>query len=170
LAEVAGARRPSDMDKHDQHRPAAAGGEGPPQTTCEGRVVAVRGDVVTVAVKSLAECEFCASKEGCHIASLGNKQVEVAARGFKVGDRVRLITFSRAVLRASIVLYLIPALLVVVGSFAGYATVEAFTSLDGNIGSFIGVVVGLLCSLLFVHFYKVATGDRSLEIRLEKIN
>lgn len=158
------------MDKHNQQRPAVAAESAQPQTACEGRVVAVHGDVVTVAVKTPADCEFCASKEGCHVASLGSKQVEVAARGFSVGDRVRLITYSKAVLRASVVLYLIPALLVVIGSFAGYATAEAFFNADGNIGSFVGVVVGLVVSIAFVHFYRVAAGDRSLEIRLEKLN
>lgn len=157
------------MDKRNQQRRAVADGSSGPLDACEGRVVAVRGDVVTVAVKTATDCAFCPSKEGCHVAALGGKQVDVIARGFHVGERVRLITYSKAVLRASVVLYLIPTLLVIVGSFAGYYTAVGFFNADGNIGSFIGVVVGLLCAFGFVHFYRVATGDRSLEIRLEKI-
>ena len=158
------------MKPNDHNEPHAGPAPSPAaQSTCEGRVVAVDGDVVTVKVSSPAECESCHSKEACHLAALGGRQVEVAASGFKVGDRVQVIAHSPAVVRASIVLYLIPALLVLVGSFAGFFTAIAFFQADGNLGSLIGVAMGIIISIVFVHTYKVATRDGGFDLRLEKL-
>jgi positive regulator of sigma E activity len=146
-----------------------AGKAGPAEAECRGRVVAVRDGRVVVEVDTPADCESCHSRGTCHVAALGSKQVEVDATGFAVGDRVRIIAFSAAVVRASLVLYLIPALLVVVGSFAGYATAEAFFGVEGNTGSLVGVIVGIMLSLLFVHFYRISRADGGVTLRLERI-
>jgi len=116
---------------------------GAPESECTGRVVAVT--------------------DGCVV-------VEVAASGFLVGERVRIVTYSASVVRASCVLYLLPALLVLVGSFAGYATAEAYFAIDGNLGAGIGVAVGIVLGLLFVHFYKTASADGGISLRLERID
>ncbi|MBN2081994.1 SoxR reducing system RseC family protein [bacterium] len=158
------------MKPNDHNEPRAESAQPQAaQSTCEGRVVAVAGDVVTVKVSSPAECESCHSKEACHLAALGGRQVEVNGSGYKVGDRVLVIANSPAVVRASIVLYLIPALLVLVGSFAGFFTAVAFFQADGNIGSVVGVAVGIMISIVFVHTYKVATHGGGFDLRLEKL-
>lgn len=143
---------------------------GAPESECTGRVIAVHDGCVVVEVDSPEGCASCAGKDACHVAGLGGKQVEVAASGFLVGERVRIVTYSASVVRASCVLYLLPALLVLVGSFAGYATAEAFFAIDGNLGAGIGVAVGLVLGLLFVHFYKTASADEGISLRLERID
>jgi len=137
-------------------------------TTCHGVVVAVADGVVTVQVNQPEACDVCRTKESCHQAHLAGRQVEVRAEGFKAGDKVRLLAAPRAVLKASMVLYLFPALFVLTGSFAGYATATSFFNISGDIGSLIGVAVGLGLGILFVHTYKVATGDGGFDLTIER--
>jgi sigma-E factor negative regulatory protein RseC len=144
-------------------------GAEPAQSSCEGRIVAVRESAVVVEVATPTACDACHTRQSCHVSELGGRQLEVRASGFSVGDRVRITTFAAAVVRASFVLYLIPALLVLVGSFAGYAVAEAFLGIDGNLGSLFGVAAGIGISLVFIHLYKVSTRDGGFEIHLDKI-
>lgn len=139
------------------------------QTACLGRVAAVNGDAVLVQVNTVEACEACRSKGGCHQAQLAGREVTVTASGFVVGDRVRLITTGRAVLRASLVLYGIPALLAVVGAFAGYSTATAFLGIDGDLGSMLGTVTGLLLGAAFIYFYRTVDGE-GLRLHIEKVN
>lgn len=158
------------MSKWKPDGPQAGGvGAERAQSTCEGRVVAVRDAKVVVEVAAPTACDACRSRESCHMAEMAGRQLEVEASGFKAGDRVRITTTAQAVVRASFVLYLIPALLVLVGSFAGYAVAEAFLGLDGNIGSLLGVAVGIGISLLFIHFYRVTSRNGGFEIHLDLI-
>ena len=152
----------------DDQVPDGAGAERA-QSSCEGRVVAVRESAVVVEVATPTACDACHTRQSCHVAELRGRQLEVQASGFSVGDRVRITTFTAAVVKASFVLYLIPALLVLVGSFAGYAAGEAFLGIDGNIGSLIGVAAGIGISLAFIHLYKVSSRDGGFEIHLDKI-
>jgi positive regulator of sigma E activity len=132
--------------------------------------VAAKDGVVVVEVSKPDACAACKAQASCHAASMGGNQVEVRGEGFRVGDTVRIVSRPGTVVRTSLVLYLIPALLVIIGSFAGFATAEAFVKPgSGNIGSLAGVVVGIVLSLVFVHFYRIARSHVQ-DIWLEKID
>ena len=155
------------MPSHDpaDMRPDAAPAES---SVCLGRVVAVDNGQATVELADPSECTTCPSKGHCHIKPESNRQVVVAAEGFEVGEHVRVVAGSGDVLRASCVLYAIPTLLIVVGAFAGFFAGPEFLGLSGDLGSTLGVVVGIVVSLLFIHFYQ---GRRAAPVvRLERID
>jgi sigma-E factor negative regulatory protein RseC len=135
---------------------------------CLGRVVAVDNGQATVELSDPGECASCASKGHCHLKPESNRQVVVAAAGFQVGDRVRVVASSGDILRASCVLYAIPTLLIVAGAFAGFFVGPEFLRLSSDLGSTLGVVVGIVVSLVFIHFYQ---GRRAAPVvRLERID
>jgi positive regulator of sigma E activity len=135
---------------------------------CLGRVVAVDNGQVIVELLDASQCATCASKGHCHLQPESNRQVVVAAAGFKVGDRVRVIASSSDVLRASCVLYAIPTALIVLGAFAGYFAGPEFFRLSADLGSTLGVAVGIGASLGFIHLYQ--SRRAAPVVRLERIN
>ena len=95
--------------------------------------------------------------------------MQVPVDGLSAGDKVRVIIDPRARINTAIVLYLIPVLLIVTGSFAGFFALPVFLGLSANLGSFVGVVAGILISFAFIHFYG---GNQSPDqgIRIERIS
>lgn len=152
------------------HDPAAMppGAAPADPAVCLGRVVAVDNGQVTVELSDPGECATCASKGHCHLKPESNRQVVVAAEGFKVGEQVRVVASSSDILRASCVLYAFPTLLIVAGAFAGYFAGPEFLRLSSDLGGTLGVALGIVASLVFIHFYQ---GQRAAPVvRLERID
>lgn len=139
------------------------------EAVCEGVILSVRDGTVVVEVADPAECEACLGKGQCQLAPGGGRRVELPGTGFKTGDRVRISASSPAILRASLVLYLVPALLVVCGAFAGYAVGSAYLRVSGDLASTGGVVLGILLSLAFVHYYRAGRDGERPIVHLTKI-
>lgn len=143
------------------------GAAGPPEgTVCDGTVLSVQGDIVRVALEPNAACAACKSKGSCALTAEGNQSIEVHAAGFAPGEHVKVVTDPGAALATSMALYLIPTLLIIVGSFAGFFAGPEFLGLSGDLGAFIGVVTGIVLSYLFVHFYRAGRAGGSPPVRL----
>ncbi len=151
------------MPSHDP----TARGPGAKSAECHGRVVAIDNGQVTVELAGPSECASCVSKGHCHLAPETNRQVKLAATGFKPGDQVRVLADSKDVLRASCVLYAFPTLFILLGAFAGYFAGPEFLNVTQDIGSTLGVALGIGLSWLFIHLYQ---GRRAAPVvRLERI-
>jgi positive regulator of sigma E activity len=142
---------------------SAAGESG---TTCDGVITAVNDGIVTVALEPNPACTSCKSKGSCALMADGTQQLEVYAEGFALGEHVQLVSDPGAALATSLVLYLIPTLLIITGSFAGYFAVPVFLRLSGDMGGFIGVVTGIVLSYLFIHFYRAGRAGGNPPVRL----
>jgi positive regulator of sigma E activity len=141
-------------------------GASPEGTVCDGVVTSVKGDVVQVALEPNAACAACKSKGSCALTAEGQQQIEVHAAGFRPGEHVQVVTDPGAALATSTALYLIPTLLIISGSFAGFFAGPAFLGVSGDLGAFIGVVAGIAVSYVFVHFYRAGRAGGNQPVRL----
>jgi sigma-E factor negative regulatory protein RseC len=87
------------------------------------QAVVVRIDAAGAWVKTVRSeaCDSCASKGACHTMG-GGKEMEVAVLnpiGARVGDRVVIKLGTSPFLKATFLVYMFPALLLVVGAAAG---------------------------------------------------
>lgn len=100
-----------------------------------------------VQVTRSSTCGECVSKKVCE-AFGGSDQMQVVATNpvqAKVGDRVLLSLPNKAVLRASLIVYLIPLLTLLGGATIGQQISEA--------GAIIGAFLGLGASFLGLWYY-----------------
>ena len=82
-----------------------------------GIVEAVKGDEVSVRLKRHAACLGC---RACSLSSGGDMIIKAAASGeSKVGDRVTVEIDSIAIIKAIVLVYLLPAVAFLIGIFAG---------------------------------------------------
>lgn len=146
------------------YTPEGGGPSG--ETVCDGVVTSVEGGIVRVAMQANPACATCKSKGHCALAAEGNQELEVRAVGFKTGEHVLVVTSARAALKTSAVLYLIPTLLIITGSFAGFFAGPAFLGTSGDLGAFVGVIAGIVLSYLFIHFYRVGQTGGTPPVRL----
>lgn len=88
----------------------------------KGVVKEVRGDKALVLMERREACAQCQAMGACRGIEAG-KEMEARAvnnLGAGVGDRVRVSMPDGALLKSSLILYLIPALGLVIGAFLGY--------------------------------------------------
>jgi sigma-E factor negative regulatory protein RseC len=126
-------------------------------TTCheEATVTGIAtGGRVEVTVERGEACHSCAAQGACKTLG-GQKRDLVLLVGNELdaapGDRVRLTIAESAVVKASAVLYLLPALGLIAGAAAGWALAVRQgwpTDLPALIGAAVGLVVGLLAGRL----------------------
>jgi sigma-E factor negative regulatory protein RseC len=120
-----------------------------------GIVVAVNDNLAAVQTTRTSLCGQCSANQGCGTASisrwLGPKNTMVTVmnhNGAKVGDQVVIGLEEQALLKSSVLLYLIPLLGLFAGAigyemFSVYAPLlrsELFTILAG----FVGLIAGLM--------------------------
>jgi sigma-E factor negative regulatory protein RseC len=118
-----------------------------------GTVVEVRGRTALVRLRRSSACSGCASAGHCHAGGGESEQVLEASNeaGAAAGDAVRVAVSSRAVLGASVKIYLLP----VAGLLAGAAVAQVLArstlppaaaenaaGVGGIIGALLAVLVG----------------------------
>jgi positive regulator of sigma E activity len=135
---------------------------------CSGEVVRVDANTVTISLAPNPACASCTSKSGCALASDGRQELQIEASGFQIGDRVRVMADDRRMLGVSISLYLVPTVLLIAGSFAGYLLLPGWLGVTGDQGAFYGVIAGIGLSLAYVQFFRNLTGTSENLLRLEK--
>lgn len=118
-----------------------------------GTVREVDGDVILVEVRRRSACSGCDSQEGCGTSALGTwfsrgtSRVRLRSdQPLRAGDLVVVGLEETALLRASIVLYLLPILSLLGGAMAGAALGGAGVDWPGIGGGLLGLTAGLAVS------------------------
>jgi sigma-E factor negative regulatory protein RseC len=112
---------------------------------CSGIAIEADANFVLVELPARAQaCGNCKSADGCHTGILGlssgPRRYRVANDiGARVGDRVSIRVAEGAVLRASLISYLLPALLAIFGAAIGQMMAGDLAALAGTIS---GLVLG----------------------------
>lgn len=88
----------------------------------EGIVKTVFGDKAIVLTERKGECAHCVAKKACYMLDEGNEVLAQVLNpvGAEAGDRVKIAIQSGAILKSSFILYLFPALGLIMGSALGY--------------------------------------------------
>ncbi|WP_111497476.1 SoxR reducing system RseC family protein [Marinobacter bohaiensis] len=133
-----------------------------------GTVVAVNGDEAWVQTIRQSTCGTCNARKGCGQGALARlsdgraNQVKVAnTAGARVGDPVVLGIGERQLLTASLLVYALPLLALLVGALAGASLGEA-----GDGPAILGGLLGLASGFLVV---RIVAGGASRTARLSPV-
>lgn len=109
--------------------------------------------VIAVAVQG---CASCGQKRSCGVGKLtGSGKVSLirlpATSGMQVGDTVSLSIDQDAIHRAALVGYLLPAILLVLGTVIGQSTLSS--DVGAALGAIAGIALGLLLTRLIPRLF-----------------
>ncbi len=129
-------------------------------------VVAVEGDHIWVETERKAVCDACAVQKGCGsgiISRMFRKRARLRIDntiGARAGDRIILGLDDRALVRASLAVYLMPLVWLLLGALGGQmlATAMSWEAVDG--AAALGGVTGLLAGFLWLRGYARRSADR----------
>lgn len=119
----------------------------------EGIVKEVRGKKALVLTDRQEMCASCVAKNFCHMLG-GGKEVlseTINPIGAKAGDMVKIGIPDGAVTKASLIVYMVPAIGFVGGASLGYFIGKLY-SLDLNVSTLIGSLLGLGLTMISVRF------------------
>ena len=136
-----------------------------------GTVIALKGEQAWVQTIRQSACESCSARSGCGqrvlASASGGRANQVLvhnAVSAQVGDEVTLGIDEQALLAASLVVYAVPLLLMVLASIAGH-------KLSGGMdaGAIAGAVAGLAAGFWIGRRLQAGRGDR-YQPRLLRVN
>jgi len=117
------------------------------------RVVSISNGTAQIDPTSTSGCGGCKSRNSCGVSGLGKyfsntrKSIEVDCdASIREGDELRLSMSEGDLLKAGLLVYLLPVVLSLVG--AGVASSMAFGDVGDVLGMMIGFVAGLLLAKL----------------------
>jgi sigma-E factor negative regulatory protein RseC len=117
----------------------------------EGVVIAVAAGGVWVETQRQSGCQSCSSRGGCGVGimqkALNRRQHSVRVQTdlpVQVGDHVRLVLPAAALVQASILMYFLPLLGLIIGAVVG----QGLLATDG--GAISGAVIGFSAVLLLI--------------------
>ncbi len=135
-----------------------------------GKVVAVTGDRAWVQTIRASACESCSARSGCGqrvlASASGGRANQVLVRnhlGAVVGDEVSVAIEESALLSASLLVYALPLLLMVLGAVAGQQWLPA-----QDAGAIAGAITGLASGFGLARVAQSRAGQ-GFEPRLERI-
>lgn len=118
-----------------------------------GKIVSIDGGTATVAVERNAACARCAAGRGCGAALLGGTtqpallEVSLSARDrYKEGDEVRLTLEPSHLLRATMLVYGLPLLSLVLMLVVGWLIMKPLSDPAAIAFAAAGLAAGLLAS------------------------
>jgi len=119
-------------------------------------VVEILGGKAKVKVKRGAACESCKIDSLCKMLSQGYVVIEAENPiGAKTGQEVMVTIYNEEVLKASLILFGIPLICLLLGAFVGYyIDISGMRNLSTFLGSFIGVSLAFLGIKLFSKRYE----------------
>jgi sigma-E factor negative regulatory protein RseC len=119
----------------------------------EGIVKEVRGKKALVLTDRQEMCAQCVAKNFCHMFGGGKEMLSEAINhiGANVGDMVKIGIPTGTVTKASLIVYMIPAMGFVGGASLGYFMGKLF-SLDLNVSTLIGSIIGLGLLMISARF------------------
>tara|TARA_B100000315_G_scaffold179573_1_gene168326 strand:+ start:14709 stop:15152 length:444 start_codon:yes stop_codon:yes gene_type:complete len=130
-----------------------------------GEVVKIFNRTVEIRVNPAEDCGACGAKDSCHTGPRLSTDRFVTALdpfGLKVGQRVKINLAPKNLVKASIIVFVLPLLGLLLGAVAGsFASKTAgywdFLDLGAIIGGFAGIAISVI-------------GLRSYNRKLEKAN
>jgi len=137
----------------------------------EGIVKEVRGDKALVLTDRKAQCGECTAKGYCQMLGGGKEMLSEALNpiGAKTEDIVQIGIPSGTVTKASMVVYMIPALGIVGGAAIGYYIGRLY-SLHLDLSTLIGSLAGIGISMIFVRLLSNVLSKRpSYQLEIIKI-
>lgn len=136
-----------------------------------GKVVALKGDRAWVRTIRASACQSCSARSGCGqkvlASASGGRANQVLVEnvvGARVGDEVTLGIDEQALLGASVMVYAVPLMLMVVGSLCGH-----FLSGGGDAGAVAGALTGLTAGFLASRQYQGRNAG-SYEPKMLRVN
>ncbi|MBW7472752.1 SoxR reducing system RseC family protein [Marinobacter sp. M216] len=139
--------------------------------TENGTVVALKDDRVWVQTIRQSACESCSARSGCGqrvlASATGGRANQVLVENTvraQVGDEVTIGIDEQALLGASLIVYALPLLLMVLASIVGHQL-----SGGSDPGAILGAVVGLLSGFLLSRRMQ-ARKEGQFEPRLLRVN
>lgn len=115
-----------------------------------GKVVAVSGERIWVQTIRTSACESCSARNGCGQRALAgvsggraNQVLVTNSLGAKVGDEVTVAIEESALLGASLLVYALPLLLMVLGTLSGHQLSGGHDA-AAMFGAAVGMVVGFM--------------------------
>lgn len=129
---------------------------------CEkGTVVEVKGHYAVIETDPASFCSACSSKGRCMMAQSGDgaKRTMTAYTEIdvKVGDTVHF-EMNVSILKISFLFYLLPAVLMFAGFYAGYYYLSLFENAELN--SFLGGACGIALAALIVYVLSQKEGSK----------
>lgn len=126
-----------------------------------GTVREVRGEKAVVVTDRQSMCGQCMAKGYCHMLGGGKEMVAEALNpiGAKPGDTVKIGIPAGTVVKASFVVYMIPAIGLVGGAALGYVTGTS-SGVDYNLATLVGCCAGLGISLIVVRLLSNTLSER----------
>lgn len=113
-----------------------------------GIVEQVERQKATVRVQRSSHCASCKSRGQCHTMGESEMRVEIVnTLCAKEGDLVEIALPTRSLLKLSILVYLAPILMLLIGAFLGQAWAET-SSLDPTLASVIGGIAAMGLSFM----------------------
>ncbi|MFO7994676.1 MAG: SoxR reducing system RseC family protein [Marinobacter sp.] len=115
-----------------------------------GKVVAVSGDRVWVQTIRTSACESCSARNGCGQRALAgvsggraNQVLVTNTLGARVGDEVTVAIEESALLSASLLVYALPLVLMVLGAVTGHQLSEGQDA-AAMLGAALGMGAGFI--------------------------
>jgi len=119
----------------------------------EGIVKEVRGKKALVITDRQEMCAECVAKSFCQMFGGGKEMLSEAINpiGAKAGDMVKIGIPTGTVTKASLIVYMIPAIGLVGGASIGYFIATLY-NLDLNLSTLVGSIIGLGLSMISARF------------------
>ena len=137
----------------------------------EGIVKEVRGGKALVLTDRKTQCGQCTARGFCQMLGGGKEMLSEALNpiGAKAQDAVKIGIPSGTVTKASIVVYMIPAVGIVGGASLGYYIGKLY-GLHLDLSTLTGSLAGIGISMIFVRILSSALGKRpSYQLEIIKI-
>jgi sigma-E factor negative regulatory protein RseC len=122
-----------------------------------GIVIEIEGGRAVIQLESGDGCGACAAKESCMIGSDATKR-SIKLNNIvkaKKGDMISFSVEEKGVVYASLILYVIPVIFLLLGMAIGVSYNMGFEKdLSAGIGGFIGLIFALILIRIFTEFSK----------------
>jgi sigma-E factor negative regulatory protein RseC len=140
----------------------------------EGTVMEVKGNAVLIKAERTTSCESCMSKDFCHSLTETDMVLEADNEaGANVGDRVIFTVGAATLLKAGVLIYLIPLIGFIFGVVLGQAFAPPAFGGRGGAADLISAALGfffLFVTLLWLRRYaKRAEKNRAFRPRVVKV-
>jgi sigma-E factor negative regulatory protein RseC len=125
-----------------------------------GSVKSIQGSMATVVVAKKSMCEQCTA--GTCLLTEGGAELEALNEaGAEVGQNVRVELKAYSYIKGSMMVYGLPALMLVIGAVVGKEIGPRFMGLDSDLVSAIFAFGAFALSIVFVKLWSMQAGKKT---------